>query len=58
MSYLRTLCLQEMTHIILFLLISRENTDLLYVAIKEATKHSIPEGSRTTCYQQDFILKN
>ena len=33
MSYLRTLCLQEMTHIILFLLISREDTNLLNVAI-------------------------
>ena len=49
MSYLGALRLQEMTHIILLLLITRKDTNLLNVAIQETTKHGISERARTTC---------
>ena len=42
-SLFRILRLKMMTHIILFLFITREDTNLLDVAIQEATKYSIPK---------------
>ena len=50
--------LEHVTHVILFLLVTRENTNFFDVAIEEATKYGVPETARTACNQQDFVFEN
>ena len=50
--------LQCMTHIILLLLVAREDANLLDIGIKESTKHGVSKTSRTARNQQDFVFED
>ena len=50
--------LEHVTHVILFLLVTRENTNFFDVAIEEATKYGVSETACTACNQQDFVFEN
>ena len=49
--------LEHVTHVVLLLLVPREDADLLDVAVQEATEHGVPETARAACYQQDFVFE-
>jgi len=49
--------LKVMTHIVLLLLVAREDTDFLDIACQKATKHSVTERSGTTGDQKGFVFK-
>ena len=49
--------LEVMTHIILLLLITREDTDLSDVSTEETVQHCVSKRTSTTCYQQGLICK-
>lgn len=47
-SELRTTLLQAMTHVILLLLITREDANLFELGVNEVLKHGIAKAARTT----------
>lgn len=47
-----------MPHVVLFLLIAREDADLLDVAVKEAAEDGVAEAAGAAGNQKNFILKN
>ena len=53
--YLRVL--QHVPHVVLLLLVPREDADLPDVAVKKATEHGVTETARAACYQQDFVFE-
>ena len=56
--HLRIISLKMMPHVILLLLIPREDPYLPDVTSEKTTKHGITKTARTTCNQQDFIFKD
>ena len=49
--------LQHVPHVVLLLLVPREDADLPDVAVKKATEHGVTETARAACYQQDFVFE-
>ncbi|MNZ98617.1 hypothetical protein D3C78_1179070 [compost metagenome] len=47
-----------LAHVILFLLITTENTDLSDISVEETFEDSITERARPSSYQQNLILKH
>jgi hypothetical protein len=46
-----------MAHIILFFLVTREDADLLDIALEEATEHRVAERTGSTGDQQSFVCE-
>jgi hypothetical protein len=46
------------THIVLLLLVTREDANLLDIRIEESAKHGVSETARTACNQQDFVFED
>ncbi len=47
-----------MTHVVLLLLVSGENTDLADVRLQEAVQHRVPETSRSSGNEEYFVFEN
>ena len=52
---LRVLRLEVVAHVVLLLLVAREDADLPDVRGQEPPQHGVPETARAACYQQDFL---
>ena len=47
-----------MTHVVLLLLVAREDADLPDVAVQEAAEDGVAEAARAAGDKEDFIFKN
>ena len=56
-SQLRRALLQTMAHIILLLLIARENANLRQLGVHKVLQHGIAEATRAARYHESFVLK-
>ena len=52
---LRAPRLQAVAHVVLLLLVAREDADLPEAAVEEPPEHGVTETARAACYQQDFL---
>ena len=55
---LRHLCLILMAHVVLLLLIAREDADFCDVCFEETIKYGITKTAGTACNHQDFVFEN
>ncbi len=47
--------LKAVAHVVLLLLVAREDADLPEAAVEEPPEHGVTETARAACYQQDFL---
>ncbi len=45
-------------HIVLLLLIARENADFLDICIEKAAQNGIAERAGASCYQEGFVFED
>lgn len=57
-GYLGHTCLEVVTHVVLFLLVTREDAYLTDVGAQETIQHRVAETACTTCDEQHFIFKD
>ena len=50
--------LQQMTHVILLLLVAAEDAYFLNVAVEETAQNRVTERTGTAGYQQNFVFEN
>ena len=55
---LRHLCLILMTHVVLLLLIAREDADFANVGTEETIQYCVTEGACASSDHQDFVFEN
>ena len=55
---LGALRLKVVTHVVLFLLITAQDTNLFNVAVQEAPENGVSEGSRASGDMKDFVFEN
>ena len=49
--------LQVVTHVVLFLLVARQDADLLDVAGQETTQHGVAEATSASGDEEDFVFE-
>ncbi len=58
MCHLRIARLIFVAHIVLFLLIARENADFLDICIEKAAQNGVAERAGASCNQEGLVFEN